>query len=1281
MAQSEKVGRAVIELGVDGSRLGLEAEREFKALANRLKGAIPKDTFAGLDTSLTGRIKAIGAQFDGLATKLRNLGEKDIKAAFKSVDGAIGSFRNLAGEANPAVNAIENLSGKIGGAASAFAALGPVAGVAAVAIGAVTLAAAGAVVGVGLVGSELISLMEHAANVGDEMLALSNKTGLTVEALSELKFVSSQADVPLDAMTASIFKLGQNLAEGGDKAKAGLGKLGLSIADIRKQKPEEAFTTIITALGKIPDAGQRAAVGVSLFGKGFKEIAGLTREDMQGLIDQAHKLGLVMSTEFAVAGDRFNDALAANGAQIEALKLRIGSSLLPVGIAFVELFGQNLTAALAHSGTSAESFGEIMGNVAITVGQYLAQIIGLVADLAQTIAIFASGKGLEAMGLIDFFGSVTGAIAAVLSGMALLNPSLEGAASKAESLAAKIHGFAESSAKGILASTSAIVTTTRAISAAADLTVAGLPGKVAAVKKEIAATAEELRKAAAAGKGFGGGIGEGLEDVKKATKEVEELTGQIDRARSSGMSSGEIIRLFGKKALDAADDAARAGVSITATIEDVATAARQLSNAEFLSKVSADLADGSRKIFEAGVAARDKEQQAQGKQLVELATANKRYQDDLTRINATGVERRLLDIQRAEDAEIARLPARTAANAREYDIRRAQIESFYQHEADVAAGTYETIVERMRAAGVATRGDLLATAAEAARDYEQMRASGQFTSEQVQGAWERSLKLQAEALGGFKGGFLSMYADLAGHVSDALAQMLTHWRSWRDSLKSLWSDIAGDFTAMLARMLKQWIEGFLMKLLGSLTGMRGSLGTGLAGLLGGGPGGGGGGGGLGGLLGGLFGGGGGSGAVPFINPMTGLPMAGIGLPGAGGAGGAGAFAGLSGLLGGVGAGGSGLLLGLLGKQLFGGAGVGAGLFGGGSGAATGALIGSIVPGIGTAIGALIGGLSGFFSGFFGKSKSDKTRDQFIGGFGPAGTGEGSGFMTLAGRLTEATGEAGGGTLFDRLIKAKTLDQVKSAIDAINGALDAYDAKQKQASTTTDAEVEKQKAKYEELKATITDQIKSIDEQVAQLNASEAPEEHMGVIERQTRATLEAQRKALEAQLDAATKAAANAAQEAQDAGENVLDALGDQVAQFPEDMGDAAREGAIRFRDAFLDGIGGIHIPTLHVPVVTDLPVTPMAAGGAGRVYSPTLFLAGERGPEDFAFSGGGKRFSRDKPVNVFVTIQALDGADVERVVNSARFTTAIARRLPIILTDNPEGVRSNAQRALGIRT
>ena len=38
--------------------------------------------------------------------------------------------------------------------------------------------------------------------------------------------------------------------------------------------------------------------------------------------------------------------------------------------------------------------------------------------------------------------------------------------------------------------------------------------------------------------------------------------------------------------------------------------------------------------------------------------------------------------------------------------------------------------------------------------------------------------------------------------------------------------------------------------------------------------------------------------------------------------------------------------------------------------------------------------------------------------------------------------------------------------------------------------------------------------------------------------------------------------------------------------------------------------------------VQQMASGGSGRVTKPTLFLAGEAGAEDYAFSGAGRSFA-----------------------------------------------------------
>lgn len=67
-----------------------------------------------------------------------------------------------------------------------------------------------------------------------------------------------------------------------------------------------------------------------------------------------------------------------------------------------------------------------------------------------------------------------------------------------------------------------------------------------------------------------------------------------------------------------------------------------------------------------------------------------------------------------------------------------------------------------------------------------------------------------------------------------------------------------------------------------------------------------------------------------------------------------------------------------------------------------------------------------------------------------------------------------------------------------------------------------------------------------------------------------------------------------------------------------------RLANSLKDSLGRLKF---NIPIdfrtagMPDMPMRAMAEGGIGRVTRPTLFLAGEAGAEDFAFSGGGRRF------------------------------------------------------------
>lgn len=103
-------------------------------------------------------------------------------------------------------------------------------------------------------------------------------------------------------------------------------------------------------------------------------------------------------------------------------------------------------------------------------------------------------------------------------------------------------------------------------------------------------------------------------------------------------------------------------------------------------------------------------------------------------------------------------------------------------------------------------------------------------------------------------------------------------------------------------------------------------------------------------------------------------------------------------------------------------------------------------------------------------------------------------------------------------------------------------------------------------------------------------------------------------------------------------------------------------------------------PGTADTPL-PMAEGGFGTVTSPTLFLAGERGPEQFAFSGAGRTFAQrqtettsETTVFVPVIVNAGSSATPEQIVD------ATIAALPDRVRRNTAGLRSAILAALGQR-
>jgi predicted transcriptional regulator/plasmid maintenance system antidote protein VapI len=164
--------------------------------------------------------------------------------------------------------------------------------------------------------------------------------------------------------------------------------------------------------------------------------------------------------------------------------------------------------------------------------------------------------------------------------------------------------------------------------------------------------------------------------------------------------------------------------------------------AEAFAKMQVQWADDTRNITEKATANFQKEQtkqaEASAKTLSDDLAAYTDYSDKVAQLSMTGTQIQIDNIDKAQQKEIDSLGIRTATNAKMYDDATAVIDTYYNHERDLANQTADTIEERMRQQGVFTENDLADQAFAAAQAYNQMVADGGYAADALAAAAKKS---------------------------------------------------------------------------------------------------------------------------------------------------------------------------------------------------------------------------------------------------------------------------------------------------------------------------------------------------------------------------------------------------------------------------------------------------------------------------------------------------------------------------------------------------------------
>lgn len=266
----------------------------------------------------------------------------------------------------------------------------------------------------------LIASTFAAASAGDELSKMADRTGASVESLSELRHAAEQSDVSFDQLGGAMHKMQRNLTEardGNKTAAAAFDELGLSVDALAGMTPDQQLEAIADKIGAIQDPAERTAAAMGIFGKSGADLLPMFTEGadgIQALRKEARDLGLQVSGEDAAAATLFGDTWSNLVATMGAARNQIGFALMPVltdlvgaaipiVVALVNWIKENralvvtvagVGAALLAGGTALGMFG-----VAVTaVGMALSALATIGGTVAAVVAALASPIGLAVAG-------------------------------------------------------------------------------------------------------------------------------------------------------------------------------------------------------------------------------------------------------------------------------------------------------------------------------------------------------------------------------------------------------------------------------------------------------------------------------------------------------------------------------------------------------------------------------------------------------------------------------------------------------------------------------------------------------------------------------------------------------------------------------------------------------------------------------------------------------------------------------------------------------------------
>ena len=216
-------------------------------------------------------------------------------------------------------------------------------------------------------GAALMGVANKAAQTTDRIDKMSQRLGMSRESFQEWDYILSQNGVSMDSMNTAMKSMTTAMASLADEGKKGeetLGKLGISVDDLKNMKQEEVFEKAVVALQNMDEGYEKARLAQQLFGKQGQEMLPMLNQSkgsIEELKAKARELGLVLSDDAVDAGVKFTDTLDSLKRSFGAVASQVGVGVMPIIQQLMEWILTNMPTIQAVFKTAFDVISEVVG--------------------------------------------------------------------------------------------------------------------------------------------------------------------------------------------------------------------------------------------------------------------------------------------------------------------------------------------------------------------------------------------------------------------------------------------------------------------------------------------------------------------------------------------------------------------------------------------------------------------------------------------------------------------------------------------------------------------------------------------------------------------------------------------------------------------------------------------------------------------------------------------------------------------------------------------------------